>query len=269
MKSMRTSFALLLSSLAAVVLVANCTVKESSGDDTDDGSACVKDKKRTGCDCPGNIVGSQTCGSDGTYGACECPGVNTGGSANNSGGDGSTPTGGTKANAGSSTGGTTGAGGDETSPAAAGEGGGTGEAGAPAIDPEDCEACLATLCPTEWDACANDPDCISPDVDGTGQYEKIMIDCVGTERINGVVTRDEVRGCGFTMGASSNPNTLDVWAPDQMVQSTADIMNCMAMGAENMPDASWANDPANFPNDVPKAWPAGTCAKLACTSQIQ
>jgi hypothetical protein len=269
MKSMRSSFALLLSTFGAVVLMANCTVKESSGDDTDTGSTCKKGAKRSGCECAGNAVGSQTCGSDGTFGACVCPGSTTGGSANNNGGESSTTTAGKTASGGNSTGGTYaagGAGGDDVSPAAAGDGAG-GEA--PVIDPTDCETCLATLCPTQWDACAADPNCISAEGDGSGQYEKIMIDCVGMERVNSVVTRDKVRGCGFTMGVSSDPNTTDLWAPDAMAQSTADIMNCMAMGASPAPDASWANDQANFPNDVPKPWPAGTCAKLACTSQIQ
>jgi hypothetical protein len=263
MKSMRTSFALLFSTLSAVVLMANCTVKESSGDDTggtDTGSACTEGKKRTGCDCPGNIEGSQTCGSDGTYGACNCPGTNTGGAANDYAGEGNTPTGGK-----SSTGGTgNGTAGDDTAPVVAGAAG-MGEGGAPAVDPTaNCEDCLAALCPTQWDACNADPNCINQD-DGSGQYADIMIDCIGAERVNGVVTRDKVRGCGFTMGVSSDPNTTDLWAPEPMAQSTADLMNCMAMGA-TMPDASWANDPANFPNDVPKPWPAGTCAKLSCAS---
>jgi hypothetical protein len=266
MKSMRSSFALLLSTFGAMVLVANCTVKEGSSDGAggDPDTGCVKGKKRTGCACPGNIEGSQTCGSDGTYGACDCPGTNTGGtSANNNGGDTST-TGGTKGYAGTSTTGGTGngTGGDETVPADGGAGGAAGAG--PVVDPTaNCEDCLAALCPTQWDACLADPDCV--DDDGSGQYADIMIGCIEPERANGVVTRDKVRGCGFTMGVSSDPNTIDVWAPEPMAQSTADLMNCMAMG-KAMPDASWANDPDNFPNGMPKPWPAGTCAKLSCAS---
>ena len=246
-----------------MVLVANCTVKETSGDGTDTGNGCKEDAVKTGCSCPGNIEGSQTCGSDGKYGACDCPGTNTGGTSSNTGGDTSTK-GGTKGYAGTSTTGGTGngTGGDETVPADGGAGGAAGSG--PVIDPTaNCEDCLATLCPTQMDACLADPDCVADD--GSGQYQDIIIGCIGDERANGVVTRDKVRGCGFTMGASSDPNTTDIWAPEPMAQSTADLMNCMAMGAA-MPDASWANDPANFPNDVPKPWPAGTCAKLSCAS---
>src|SRR3954468_6932988 len=224
MKSTRSSFALILSTFGAFVLLANCTVKSVDDPGETDGG-CKKGAVRSGCDCPGNGVGSQTCGSDGKYGSCECAGgsggtssntggtsSNTGGTSSNMGGDGSTNKAGTSSTAGKSTGGTSaagGAGGEGVS--AAGEGG-VGQGGEAAIDPTDCESCLAQLCPTEWDACNNDPNCISPNVDGTGQYEKIMIDCVGSERVNGngVVTRDKVRGCGFTMGVSSDPNTIDV-----------------------------------------------------------
>ena len=93
MKSMRSSFALLLSTFGAMVLVANCTVKETSGDGSDTGNGCKEDAVKTGCSCPGNIEGSQTCGSDGKYGACDCPGTNTGGTSANNGGDGNTTTG--------------------------------------------------------------------------------------------------------------------------------------------------------------------------------
>ena len=132
---------------------------------------------------------------------------------------------------------------------------------------------MAALCPQQWQACEADEQCLSANADGSGQYEKIQNGCIEPERLNGVVKRDVVRGCGVSVGQSTDPNFNQDWAPAIMAASTTALMNCMAMGPKN-PDASWANDPKNFPIDQnnmvqPVPWPAGTCAKLACTSQIQ
>jgi len=273
MKSMRSSFALLLSTFGAVVLMANCTVKESSTGD--DGSTCTKGAKRSGCDCPGNAVGSQTCGSDGTYGSCVCPGTtNTGGSANNNGGETSTPTAGkTSTTGGYATGGAYGAGGaggDNVSPAEAGAGG-EAQGGAPAIDPTDCLGCLQTLCQPQFDACTANDICSGANADDPGQIGPIL-QCITDARADGLVTRDKVRGCGVTLGASSDPDNLAfAWAPAGMDPTTTELVNCLAMGdgdPDTTVDVNWANDDNNFLPTM-KPWPAGTCAKLACTSQIK
>jgi hypothetical protein len=87
-----------------------------------------------------------------------------------------------------------------------------------------------------------------------------------------LVKRDVVRGCGVTMGASAKPNYDDLWAPTNMAPTTTALMNCMA-DAPGAAPASWANDDDNFPVDAndninPTPWPAGTCAKDACTSAL-
>jgi hypothetical protein len=281
MKSLRSSFGLLLVTFGAALLFANCKVTSVESDES-----CTPNETRH-CTCTNGDDGSQVCNSKGTaYNACRCEGTDGGGSANNgSGGDGNTATegghesdGGT---AGSSTGGTAngGSGGTAANGGAAGSTsaaagmGGEGGANFDDIDPTDCAACLAQLCPTQWQACEADANCQSPDLDGSGQYERIQNQCVEPERRSGVVKRDVVRGCGVSIGRSTDPDYLSDWAPEDMAQSTIDLMNCMAMGSRS-PDGSWANDPNNFPVDDeqvihPVPWPDGTCAKLACTSKVE
>lgn len=278
MKSMRSSFALLITSLGATLLFANCTIK--SVEDDGSGTACEKNATRH-CACTNGDDGAQACNSKGTgYGECKCDGsITVGGSSsnttnNNEAGDGNTSggkgggTGGTA----STTGGTAAGGAEPVS-----EGGAGGDPFAN-IDPEDCASCLAQLCPDQWKACSDDTQCVSTDFDGSGQYEMIQNGCIEPERLNGVVKRDVVRGCGVSLGSSTDPNFSADWGPG-INPATVDLMNCMAMGANpntanGMPDASWANDPVNFPIDSnkvvqPVAWPEGTCAKLACTGKIQ
>jgi len=154
-----------------------------------------------------------------------------------------------------------------------------GAAGTANIDPTDCGACLATLCPKQWAAseAANETSsssgeyCLSKNTDGTGQYERI-IKCVDGQRASGLVKRDVVRGCGVTIGASPDADLISAWAPEGMAPATTNLLNCMADAPGAQP-ASWANDDANYPLDKdnvpqPAPWAAGTCAKLACTSQI-
>ena len=246
------SFALLLSTFGAVVLMANCTVKESSGDDDDSStSGCTKGKVVTGCLCTGNTVGSQTCGSDHKYGACECPDGQTslGGSASNNGGESSTPTAGKTSTGGYSTGGAYGAGGaggDNVSPA---EGGAGGEAqgGAPAIDPTDCLGCLQALCQPQFDACTANDICSGANADDPGQSGPSW-QCITDARADGLVTRDKVRGCGVTLGASSDPDNLAfAWAPEGMDPTTTELVNCLAMGdgdPDTTVDVSWTGGDA-------------------------
>lgn len=276
MKSLRSSFGLLLATFGAALLFANCKVTSVESDES-----CTPNETHH-CTCTNGDDGSQTCNSKGTaYGACKCDSTSGGGSANNgNGGEGNTATEGGKS--GSSTGGmstggkTTGGtstGGSTSADAGAGMGG-AGDGGAPPedIDPTDCAACLAKLCPTQWQECVDEPNCLSKELDGSGQYERIQNGCIEPERVNGVVKRDVVRGCGVSIGKNTDPDYLTAWAPEEMDPKTTALMNCMAMGATN-PDASWANDPDNFPvvNDMvqPVPWPDGTCAKLACTSKVQ
>jgi hypothetical protein len=261
----RSSFGFLFATLGAVALFANCTVKSVDGDESKGGSSsnttnntetkCTPGDSKD-CTCTNGKDGAQVCKDSGSgYAACVCDGmVDTGGSSNmGDGGDGNV-----------STGGTTGNGGYAGNNAYAGESpttdGGAGGAAPVNIDPTDCAGCLEQLCAAEFDACDKDDRC--PD-----QFSNVL-DCITTARGDGLVKRDAVRGCGVTLGASPDPSTPAgaVWAPDTMAQATTDLINCLASGDGD--DVSWANDDANFtPAIVP--WKDGTCAKLACTSEIQ
>jgi hypothetical protein len=130
---------------------------------------------------------------------------------------------------------------------------------------------LLQQCNTELEACLDDPICFSTDGDGTGQYERIIA-CIDRERETGLVKRDVVRGCGVTIGASSNPDLVSDWAPESMADTTTNLLNCLATSASDPkgPNADWANDMAtNFPNNMPTAWPADSCAKISCTGKLQ
>jgi hypothetical protein len=146
-----------------------------------------------------------------------------------------------------------------------GAGGGGGEGGAGFPDYAQCEDCLADLCPTELEACLADEQCFSADGMGGGEYDAIST-CIEGARAGQIAKRDAVRGCGVTFGASSDPDSVSVWAPQDMAPATTKLLNCMATSHSQTPNADWANDPANFPNGVPAPWPADSCAKLACTS---
>ncbi len=260
MNSKRSMWQVLLAGASFGLLVTNCTIKSAS--DSADDSSCTTGHKKSGCLCSDDATGYQVCSSDGVYGSCVCPDgtVSVGGGNNDSAGA-------------SSGGGTSYSGGTSTDGGATyAEAGSGGEGGAPlVIDPTDCGACLAQLCPKQFEACDADPNCISTNVDGTGQYERIVA-CIDSQRVNGLVKRDVVRGCGVTIGASPDADVISNWAPEDMDPVTTDLLNCMA-DAPGAAPASWANDDANYPvdsNDMinPTPWPAGTCAKLACTSQL-
>jgi hypothetical protein len=72
------------------------------------------------------------------------------------------------------------------------------------------------------------------------------------------VKRADLRSCGTQVG------TNDLWPPDGMVDTTRNLINCMATGitGESENDA-WANS-----SNVNNAWASTSCAKLACTSQL-
>lgn len=262
MNTKRSYLRLFVASAGVALFLANCTINSSSGD------TCKEGDKDVGCDCPGSATGYQVCDADGVFGACQCPGsTNTAGTSNGSagtnnssnGGSGNTTEGGAPSSSGK-TGNT--AGSDATAGAPMGEGG-AGGAAPLTFDPVDCEDCLGKLCSAEFDACLDDDTCFA-------QYAAIK-DCIETERQSGLVKRDVVRGCGVTVGNSPNPDLISDWAPQEMSPLTTDLINCMATSASDPqgPNADWANDPANFPNDVPTPWPADSCAKLSCTSQYQ
>jgi len=264
MNSMRSMWKLFLGIACVGLLVTNCTIKTDDG--TDDGTGgCTPGKKKECSACDNGVTGSQTCQEDGAYGACVCPGsVNGGASSGGASNSAGTSSGGAKYTAG--TGGMTSDAGANSS--AAGEG---GEAGGGPVVYADCLECLNDRCAKQYAACDADPRCISTDLDNSGQYERIAA-CIDRERINGLVKRDVVRGCGVTIGASADPDVISAWAPENMAATTTDLLNCMA-DAPGAAAASWANDDANYPvdgNDMihPTPWPAGTCAKDACTSAL-
>lgn len=263
---------LLLASVTVGLFLANCTVKNSNSDE------CEKDDKDVGCSCPDGATGYQLCDSDGVFGSCICPGdpsfagsgnstagkTSSGGGSDNEGGAGPVSNGGKSTTAGTNSGG--------VAPVTGGAGGAGGEGGdGPVVFPDfaTCELCLDALCKTELDACLADEQCYSAQGDGSGEYEAIS-ECIEGERASGpsgrVAKRDAVRGCGVTLGGSSDPDLASLWAPQGMAATTTNLLNCMTTSSSLTPNADWANDPANFPNDVPTPWPADSCAKLACTS---
>ena len=251
MNSMRSMWKLFVGVAGMGLLITNCTIKtddstSSAGAGNTASGECTAGKKFSGCTCAGNVVSYQICTAEGIYGACVCDDTSA---------------------AGSSSGGASSAGATSTAGAAPiGDAGAGGEA--PVVYAT-CEDCLADRCQKEFDACDADPNCISADVDGSGQYERIA-KCINAERVNGLVKRDVVRGCGVTIGANPMADVVSEWAPEGMAATTTNLLNCMA-DAPGADPASWANDDANYPvtgNDMinPTPWPAGTCAKDACTS---
>jgi hypothetical protein len=259
----RSYFKLLMASAGVGLFLANCTVKQ--GDDE-----CERGDKDSGCDCPGNAKGYQVCDSDGVFGECICPDGNTAGTSGENTAGKNSSTGGTSGDEGGAPSSSGGKGGTYTAGTGAGgvdavNGGAGGEGGAAPDYMEDCQKCLADLCKTEFDACFADPDCFSADGDGTGEYEAIST-CIETARADGLVKRDAVRGCGVTFGASPDPDSVSLWAPQAMAATTTNLLNCLATSDSLPTNADWANDPANFPNGTPAPWPADSCAKLACTS---
>lgn len=264
MNSKRSMWKLLVGMTCVGLLVTNCTIKSASDDDA---NGCEPGHKKNCSACDNDVTGSQTCQDDGTYGDCVCPGSVNGGGSNG----GAANTAGASTNGGASYtagyGGMTSNGG--AAPAAAGEGG-EGGATEPVVFAT-CLDCLDARCANEYAACDADPTCISTDLDGTGQYERIAA-CIDKERIKGVVRRDVVRGCGVTIGANANPDFISDWAPEGMADTTTNLLNCMA-DAPGAEPASWANDDRNFPidgNDMinPTPWAEGTCAKDACASAL-
>jgi hypothetical protein len=271
----RQSVLKLLLGVAGVgLLVTNCTIKTSmdtgnagssnnSGAGTGNtlsGPCSPVGQVVNGCLCAGNLVSHQTCQADGTYGACICADTIGGsGGASSAGGTGSAGKGGALSDAGASDGG--------ASPGEAGAG------GAEAIS-TDCYTCLTQLCGPEWDACnlndENNPDpdgnyCISSNLDGMGQIEAIIINCVTPERAKGLVKRDAVRACGSSLGKSADPSFF-LWAPAGMTPETEALMNCLADAPDETTPGAWATNSSNFPASGARPWDNGTCAKIACTS---
>jgi hypothetical protein len=265
----RSYFKLLMASATVGLFLANCTVKNSTDE------SCEKGDKDTGCDCPGSLTGYQLCDSDGVFGECICPDDNSGAGTSSTAGKNSS-TAGTDGEGGepTSTGGKSNTAGTNAGGVAPVTGGAGGEGGAgsvvlPVFDR--CEDCLAELCKDEFEACFADEQCFSAESDGSGEYEAISL-CIETARaeVDEVVKRDRVRSCGVTFGASSDPepdfSNFSDWAPQSMAATTTNLLNCMATSSSEEPDAAWANDASNFPNNMPAVWPADSCAKLACTS---
>ena len=262
MNSVRSMWKLFVGVAGLGLLVNNCTIKTddsgSAGAGNASSGACSPiGAKKSGCICAGNLTSYQLCTEEGIFGACVCDDVSVGGASSVAGG---TSYAGATSHAG--TGGASSAG-----AAAVGDAGAGGDTN---VVYATCEDCLADRCQKQFDACNADPTCISANVDGSGQYELIAA-CINKERVNGLVKRDVVRGCGVTIGASPDPD-FSLWAPAGMDPVTTDLLNCMA-DAPGAQAASWANDDANYPvdsNDMinPTPWAAGTCAKDACTSAL-
>ena len=251
MNSMRSMWKLFVGVAGLGLLVNNCTIKTddngSAGAGNASSGACSPiGSKKQGCICAGNLTSYQVCTAEGIYGACVCDDVSGGGATSTAG---ATSYGGAVGDSGAAAVGDAGTGGN--------------------VVYATCEDCLADRCQRQFDACNADPTCISANIDGSGQYERIAA-CINKERVNGLVKRDVVRGCGVTIGVSADPDVISEWAPEGMDPVTTDLLNCMA-DAPGAAAASWANDDANYPvdgNDMinPTPWPAGTCAKDACTS---
>jgi hypothetical protein len=266
MNSKRSMWKVFLGVVGVGLLVTNCTIK------TDD--SCTPGEKKNCEACDKGVTGTQTCLDDGTYDVCYCPGSNTGGGSSVAGASSA----GASSVAGGSSGGASngGASSGSAGEAGAGEAGAmtSGDAGAGGEAPTvfaSCEDCLDARCSKEYAACDANPNCISANIDGSGQYERIAA-CINKERVKGLVKRDVVRGCGVTIGVSPEPDFMTDWAPEGMDPTTTDLLNCMA-DAPGAKPASWANDNANFPVDAndnvnPTPWAAGTCAKDACTSAL-
>lgn len=261
MNSKRSMWKLLVSVACVGLFVTNCTIKT---DDSDDSSGCTPGKKKNCTACDNGVTGSQTCQDDGSYGECVCPGSSNAGASSG----GASSSGGSNSSGGKSS--TAGNGGwvstDGGASSGAGEGGAGGEG--PVVFAS-CSECLDARCAKEYTACDADPKCISTDLDGSGQYERIA-KCINKERAKGVVKRDVVRGCGVTIGANATPDFISEWAPEGMADTTTNLLNCMADAPGEAP-ASWANDDRNYPidgNDMinPTPWAEGTCAKDACAS---
>ncbi len=258
------------------LFITNCTVTTSDGGSGGTGSgSCVPGNKVTGCTCSGNVVGSQTCLADGTFGACVCA------SSGDAGSGGTTAATGGSASAGTAGSTTTSGGTGGASSGYAGETADAGAGGAPAcdsgIDPTDCYSCLSALCTKQWNACLAETEktatgqsyCISSTQDGSGQIERVF-DCITGERAKGLVKRDVVRACGATVGDSADPQYF-LWAPEEMTQATTDLMNCMADVPGETTPGTWAHAPniSDDENATPlRPWDDCTCAKISCTSKL-
>jgi hypothetical protein len=249
MKSARSLSNLVVAGAFVAALVSSCTI-ETKGDDDDETGG--KSSGATGGSSATTGGGSsETGGSSTTTGGSTST---TGGSTSTTGGSTSTTggaitSGGASSGAGGEAGGAGGTGGD-------GGQGGAGGAGGASFD--DCESCLDAKCQKELDACLADPLCISDAGDGSGQYEQIMVKCVDPIRTTRPVKRIDLRTCGTQVG------TNDLWPPDGMADTTRNLINCMATGVTNEAENdAWANS-----SNVSNPWAAGSCAKLACTSQL-
>lgn len=283
MKSKRSMWKLVLGVASVGLLVTNCTIKTDDGaENTLSGNCSPVGKKFSGCTCPGNLKSYQLCTEDGTYGACVCEDTGNGGASSDGGASskaGASSKGGASSYAGSSS--YAGLAGAATEGGSAGadstEGGAAGATGL-VIDPADCPSCLAQLCADEWDACADDNETTTVDLNGAyclsqgtnaapGQIE-LILDCINTERSKGLVKRDAVRACGSSIGQSADPSFFQ-WAPVGMTPATENLMNCMADAPDETMPGDWATDTAtNFPASGPRPWDDMTCAKLACTSKL-
>jgi len=259
------------------LLINNCTIKTDDGTgsagtgspsagagNAASGECSPVGKKRVGCVCAGNLESYQLCTSEGIYGACVCDDTSNGGASSYAGSSGTAGKAGASGSAGSA----------GVDAAEAGAGGDTGLV----IDPTNCYSCLTQLCADEWDACAAEDETTTQDPNGAyclaqganadpGQIELIM-DCITTERANGLVKRDAVRACGSSIGKSADPMFFE-WAPMGMTPATENLMNCMADAPDETMPGDWATDTTtNFPASGPRPWDDMTCAKLACTSKL-
>ncbi|HEY2405892.1 MAG TPA: hypothetical protein VGI10_07815 [Polyangiaceae bacterium] len=305
MKSM--SLTLVVSSLTAVALLANCTITTNS--DSADGGAgtgqvsagtggtsslqsCVPGET-LGCFCTATTQGVQTCASNGTFGACTgCETVGSGGTT------GSGPcTSGTTQNClcGPNSAGVQICNGTGWGPCAlcsdgsggagyagsAGYGGtsgaaGTGTGGAPMVY-GDCGTCIAARCQQEFDACSadkGDPDsgidvpCWGDGVNGQfGQFTS----CMESLRTLGALKPDDAVACGDSV-ESCTPQTC-FWPPSGMTAPTTNLINCLATDktntncTSNCPNDSGLNNSWATPNNG-FTWPPTSCAKTDCTSYM-
>lgn len=246
---------LLVSGVAVAALVSSCTIETKTTDGSGGSGTTGGTSNTTG----GTVAttGGADANTGGTSGTTGGASGTTGGTSASTGGSDTTP--------GGSAGASAGAGGDGTAGAMAGAGGdggdGSGDAGGQGgASFDSCDACLDARCTKEFDACLADPVCFEDAVNGMGQYQVVVVECVDKIRATRPVKRADLRDCGNSVGAGASTE----WPPQGMTVATVDLLNCMATGQTNESgNNAWANE-----SNIMNPWAANSCAKLACTSQL-
>jgi hypothetical protein len=248
MKSMRSQWGLVWFGIGAMTLASGCVIKATTSDTGAGGATSSGSGSATT-----SSSGSGTTSSSGSTSATGSGSTTvTGSSSGGAGGSSSTSSG-----AGGSSGGSGGSGtGGWMDSGVRDASGDVWQDGGPGID--DCDKCLVMQCSKELEACLDDPACFSGDPQDPGQYEGVIA-CVEQKRTTQAVKRADLVDCGLVAVPGVG------WPPDDMADTTTDLINCMATGQTMVPmNNSWANS-----TNINMAWAPNSCAKLACTSKVQ